>query len=197
MTPSSLALALGADAESSPPDAEPVEARVRRMVAQNVDALWRFMRRLGVEEGDLDDALQEVIWVTTERLGDIATTSERSFLFSTAFRVGSEHRRRRTRRGEVGEDQLENHQDGLPQPDSLTDQVRARALLDNMLEAMPTELRAVFTLYELEEMTTAEIATLLGLSLGTVKSRLRRAREDFEARIERLQATMRRKRCMS
>jgi RNA polymerase sigma-70 factor (ECF subfamily) len=56
---------------------------------------------------------------------------------------------------------------------------------------MPSELRAVFTLYEIEEMTMIEIAQVLDLPQGTVASRLRRAREQFEARVDRLQAQMR------
>jgi RNA polymerase sigma-70 factor (ECF subfamily) len=169
------------------------EARVRRMVEAHFEALWRFMRRLGVETMDLDDVMQQVLEIAAARLADIAPASERSFLFSTAFRVASEQRRRRHGRREIGDAALDRTQDPTPEPDALTDQARARAVLDQVLAAMPTELRAVFTLYEIEEMTMAEIAELLGLPSGTVASRLRRAREQFEARVDRLQAQMRRK----
>jgi RNA polymerase sigma-70 factor, ECF subfamily len=181
------------DAPAAPPRAAPREARVRRMVEVHFDALWRFMRRLGVDPMDLDDAMQEVIEIAAARLSDIAAESERSFLFSTAFRIASEHRRRRASRHEVGAAELELEEDPSPEPDALTDQARARAVLDRVLAAMPTELRSVFTLYEIEEMTMAEIAELLALPPGTVASRLRRAREQFEARVDRLQAEMRRK----
>ena len=50
-----------------------------------------------------------------------------------------------------------------------------------MLAELPLELRAVFVLYELEQMTMAEIAESLALPPGTVASRLRRARSSFEA----------------
>jgi RNA polymerase sigma-70 factor (ECF subfamily) len=53
---------------------------------------------------------------------------------------------------------------------------------------MPIELRVVFVLFELEEMTTAEIATLLEIPSGTVASRLRRARETFEDHVARVRA---------
>jgi RNA polymerase sigma-70 factor (ECF subfamily) len=167
------------------------EARVRRMVKVHFDPLWRFMLRLGVDPMDLDDAMQEVVVIAAARLEDIAPQSERSFLFSTAFRVGSEYRRRRASRHEVGEGELVHHEDPTPEPDALADQIRARAVLDGVLAAMPTDLRAVFTLYEIEEMTMGEIAGLLRLPQGTVASRLRRAREQFEARVDRLQARMR------
>jgi RNA polymerase sigma-70 factor (ECF subfamily) len=166
------------------------EVRVRRMVTRHFEALWRFVRRLGVDARDLDDAMQEVVEIAANRLDEIAETSERSFLFSTAFRVASEHRRRRVGRKEVGDDELEHEEDPCPEPDALTDQVRARGLLDQILAAMPTDLRAVLTLYEIEELSVPEIAELLGLPQGTVASRLRRAREQFEARVDRLQAQM-------
>lgn len=171
---------------------EAKEERVRRMVKAHFDPLWRFMRRLGVEPMDLDDAMQEVVVIAASRLDDIPLESERSFLFSTAFRIASEYRRRRTSRREVDEGELAQHEDPGPEPDALTDRMRARAVLDRVLAAMPNELRAVFTLYEIEEMTMGEIAEVLGLPQGTVASRLRRAREQFEARVDRLQAQMRR-----
>jgi len=46
----------------------------------------------------------------------------------------------------------------------------------------------VFVLYELEEMTVPEIASLLDLPLGTVSSRLRLAREEFDGSLRRLRA---------
>jgi hypothetical protein len=53
---------------------------------------------------------------------------------------------------------------------------------------MPLDLRTVFVLFELEEMPTQEIATVLDLPTGTVASRLRRAREEFQKLVRRLQA---------
>jgi RNA polymerase sigma-70 factor (ECF subfamily) len=53
---------------------------------------------------------------------------------------------------------------------------------------MPIDLRAVFVLYELEQLTSAEIAELLQIPPGTVASRLRRARESFESCVARLRA---------
>jgi RNA polymerase sigma-70 factor, ECF subfamily len=161
------------------------------MFEAHFDPLWRFMRRLGVDAMDLDDALQEVVLIAANRLGDIPPVSERPFLFGTAFRVANEYRRRRTSRHEVGDDELAYRQDPKPEPDAITDQVRARALLDEVLAVMSTDLRAVFTLYEIEELTMAEISELLGVPMGTVASRLRRAREQFEAKVDRLQARMR------
>jgi len=71
------------------------------------------------------------------------------------------------------------HSPALPADEQL-DLRRARALLDVVLNEMSDELRTVFVLFELEDMTMATIAELLHLPPGTVASRLRRARATFE-----------------
>jgi RNA polymerase sigma-70 factor (ECF subfamily) len=53
---------------------------------------------------------------------------------------------------------------------------------------MPFELRSVFVLFELEEVTETEIARALDLPRGTVASRLRRARKFFQDAIRRRHA---------
>ena len=53
----------------------------------------------------------------------------------------------------------------------------ARAMLERALEDLPTEQRAVFCLRVFEELSYREIADALGISMGTVMSRLSRARE--------------------
>jgi RNA polymerase sigma-70 factor (ECF subfamily) len=78
--------------------------------------------------------------------------------------------------------------DDKPRPDELSDQTRARAVLDRVLVRMPEDMRVVFVLCEIEQMTAPEIARLLDLPVGTVASRLRRGRELFEARAARWSA---------
>jgi RNA polymerase sigma-70 factor (ECF subfamily) len=168
------------------------EARVRRMVEAHFDALWRFVRRLGVAEADVEDAVQEVIVIAASRLPEIARSREQSFLFGTAYRIASDQRRWREARREVDAEALDDRQDPGPEPDAVADRTRARALLDHVLAGMPTDVRAVFALAEIEGLTMAEIAELLEVPPGTVASRLRRGREHFQAQVERLKARMKR-----
>ena len=58
------------------------------------------------------------------------------------------------------------------------------------LDALPDDLRTVFVLFEVEEMASADIAAALDLPLGTVASRLRRAREAFGTAAKRVRARM-------
>jgi RNA polymerase sigma-70 factor (ECF subfamily) len=156
------------------------------MVRAHFEKLWRFMRRLGLRHDEVDDALQEVIVIAAHRLRDIQTGSEQAFLFSTAYRVAARSRKRHVSRREVPDEAMMNEaaDPGLD-PEEASERARARALVDELLSDMPIELRAVFVLYEIEEHTMAEIAAMLELPPGTVASRLRRARADFESRVER------------
>ncbi len=157
------------------------KARLAAMVAEHFELIWRTLARIRVPSADLADCVQQVFVVASRRLSAIAIGSERSFLIGTAIRVARDARRTLGRRREVPEDEAVETLSLDPQPDELTDQKRLRALLDEVLAAMPEELREVFVLFELEEMTTPEIATLLEIPTGTAASRLRRAR-GFPAR---------------
>jgi RNA polymerase sigma-70 factor (ECF subfamily) len=156
------------------------EVRLRSIVDAHFDTLWRFLRRLGVPEGDVDDAIQEVILVLARKLGQVTVGSERSFLLSTAFRIASDARRRAKRRREVHDASLAELSSPQLDPEQSAQQRRLALLLSQVLEELSIELRAVFVLYELEDFTMAEIAITLHLPPGTVASRLRRGRETFE-----------------
>jgi RNA polymerase sigma-70 factor (ECF subfamily) len=163
--------------------------KLRALKEEHFEFLWRSLRRLGVPEADVDDAVQQVFLVAARRI--IQPGAERSFLFATALRVASHARRTLRRRRESGEC-VPEQTDTTPSPEELLDQRRARALLDEVLEELPLDVRAVFILFELEELTVGQIAALLGLPHGTAASRLRRGRELFEEAVARVKATPRR-----
>jgi RNA polymerase sigma-70 factor (ECF subfamily) len=167
--------------------------RLRREVSKNYDFLWRSLRRLGVAQASVEDAAQQVLVVFAQRLDDIHPGAERAFLFATATRVASDVRKHQTRLRELTDSEaLEAHPSPAPSAEQLIDQGRARDLLDVILAEMPLELRTVFILFELEEMTMAAIAEMLALPAGTVASRLRRARALFNDKASRLQRSGRR-----
>ncbi len=155
--------------------------RLERSIRNDYRLIWRLLRRLGVPPDAVDDAAQEVFLIVAERMPDIRENSERAFAFGTAIRVAHSARRRRAREpvGEPGDAGEASVRSPLPGPDELSDQKRARELLNRVLDAMAFDLRTVFILFELEGLRSPEIAELVGVPLGTVASRLRRARESF------------------
>ena len=164
------------------------EARFRAMVESEAEFVWRTLRRLGVRPADVDDAVQEIFVVAARRLDDIENGREHAFLFGIAARVASTRRRTLRRRPEDGEIGLTEKPSDEPDPEELSELRQARPVLQEILDSMSDEWRAVFVLAELEELSTREIAELLGIPQGTASSRLRSARETFHAAVRRLAA---------
>lgn len=167
-------------------DAGHVEARtahLQQIVQQYFPDVWRFLRRLGFDEHLVDDAAQDLFLVALRRLGDVTPGRERAFLFGAAVRIASKLKRKHAR--EVPTESFAREPDTGGHLDDRLDEERARELAYRLLSELHEDLRTVFVLYEFEELTLQEISTILEVPMGTVASRLRRAREDFTARLER------------
>ena len=174
----------------SVPDSTEDAGRIRALVDGHYDFVWRTLRYLGLGEADAEDGAQQVMCVLARRLADVKPGAERPFLFSTATNVAATWRRTQRRHPETEAD-LEALAATMPGTEELLDERRAHETLQRIIQAMPVELRLVFVLYEIEELTTPEIAAMIGVPAGTVASRLRRARETFQAIVKRVQAAQR------
>jgi RNA polymerase sigma-70 factor (ECF subfamily) len=133
---------------------------------------------MGVPAHYADDAAQQVFLVALEALPRIAIGSERAYVYATAVRTAHGVRRKRER--EIGGMDVDSTGSALLGPDDLTDQKRARQVLDRMLAGMEIDIRTVFVLFEIDGFTVPEIAKVLAIPVGTAASRLRRAREQFQ-----------------
>jgi RNA polymerase sigma-70 factor (ECF subfamily) len=172
---------------SRPNDAAPLE--MRSLFEQHYGSVWRLLRRFGVARSNVDDAAQEVFWITARRLADIRPGSEHPFLYGVALRVASNLlRRQKTAPPLAGVETLADIADSSPSPQDELEDRRARRALDAVLDAMPLELRTVFVLFELEGLPVKEIAAIEQIPVGTASSRLRRAREEFSAVAKRVRA---------
>lgn len=167
------------------------DSQVAAFVREHHAFVWRCLRRFGLSVADADDAAQRVFVIATERYEDIGAGSERGFLYRTAMHVASKTHRSARRRLEAADANVEEGPDDAPLPDELIDQHRARALLDRILAQLPPDLASVIVLFEIEELTTAEVAEALDVPQGTVASRLRRARAELESHVARYLARSR------
>jgi RNA polymerase sigma-70 factor (ECF subfamily) len=176
------------DQPAAPTDEAPLgpdPERARALVDAHFRFVWRLLRRLGLAEADADDVAQQVFVVASNKLDAVIAGSERGFLYRTAVHLASRFRRARGRRREDPSDDLERMSSPEPDLEELVDRRRARELLDDVLQHLPDDQRTVFVLFEIEQLTSVEIAGVLELPLGTVASRLRRAREQFQAELTR------------
>lgn len=162
------------------------EARLVAAVDQHFDFIWRLLRRLGLRPADADDAAQQVFMIATQKLHAIAPGSERSFLYGAALRVAANARRATGRKREDGPELLDQHPSLNLHPEQRRILDQAWALLDELLERLPDELRRVLVLAEIEQLEVAEIAALERLPIGTAASRLRRARDAFREQLKRV-----------
>lgn len=167
-------------------DARDTHGRLRRLFEQEYDFVWRSLRRFGVEAENTEDAAQQVFVIVSKKLDQIEREDERRYLFGIVLRVAANARRSRGRRREVFQDCVGEPLDAAVPADGLLEKKEARALLDRVLGALSEDLRVVFVLFELEEMTLVEISAVLEIPVGTATSRLRRAREQFRTVAARL-----------
>ncbi len=164
------------------------DARLRGMVDSHYEFIWRTLRGLGVPAANVDDATQQVFWIAAQKLDLITTGRERAFLFSTARGVAANARRATKRNREQGDEgSLELVTDAAPDPEQAAERSQAKRLLEKVLADMNEDLRTVFVLFELEGLTSVEISELLSIPVGTAASRLRRAREEFQLAVTKLQ----------
>jgi RNA polymerase sigma-70 factor (ECF subfamily) len=163
------------------------KSRLSRLVDDHIDFVARVLRNAGTAEADIDDEVQRVFIVLSNRLGEVQSGSERSFLLQTALRIAARSRRTMARRREVLTDQLPPIADAASTPEELVDRRQRRQTVDHILSQMDGDLRVVFLLYEVEQMTAAEIGAALKIPSGTVASRLRRARAEFRDRVAALE----------
>jgi RNA polymerase sigma-70 factor (ECF subfamily) len=154
--------------------------RLRACVSAHVGAVWRVLRRNGVPAADADDAVQKVFLVLSRKAHGVEPGRELPFLLRTAVFVASEARRKQRRRRESKESSFDQRSSDRPNPEHELLERERLSQLDGILKEMDEPLRVVFVLYEIEELTMAAIAEILEVPLGTVASRLRRARAQFE-----------------
>ena len=152
--------------------------------------VWRSLRRLGVREDDVADAVQDVFLVVHRKLPEFEARSKiTTWLFGIAMRVARDRRRLAFDRRNAGDDDaIAERPDDRADVAAEAERRQGLALLESILDEIPMDQRAVFTLFELDQMTGERIAELLEIPLGTVYSRLRLARDAFRGALGRMQA---------
>jgi RNA polymerase sigma-70 factor, ECF subfamily len=149
------------------------------------DLVERFF--LNKITGDIQDLVQETFTACVEgreRLQDKARF--RAYLFSIAYNVLRGHLRKLYRGGEQIDLDEVSVQQVAPGPGTQLGDRREQRLLLEALRNIPADYQVILELHYWEQMTTEEMAEILGRPVGTVRSRLRRARELLEAAMVRL-----------
>lgn len=145
-----------------------------------LSAVYAWCHRLGGPKVDAEDAAHEVLIVMCRRIHKVRTEAQfPSWLFGIARRVVANHRRRAWVRRWVPGTSLEREEDRRWSPLRTVEAAQTADAVWAALDRLPTHQREVIVLSDLEERSGPEVAELVGIPLGTVKSRLRVARQAF------------------
>lgn len=187
--------ALRASDQTTPRPSLALQPTFAEVYAAHFRFVWRTMRRLGVRDFEVDDAVQDVFLVVHRRLTDFRPdVPVKHWVFRIVSRVARDHRRSEQRKDPRRHSlqpvsDLDNvadvRQDG---PLESAERAAAAQLIQDALSELDDAKREVFVLADLEEMTAPEIAQILDVPLNTVYSRLRVARREFEAALMRRQS---------
>ena len=176
---------MGADV--LPLDDEP-RRRFEREALAHLDALYGFALKLARSRDDAEDLVSDTVLRALERWEQYRLgTNIRAWLFTILYRVFVSRRRRIDARevpagdGTDGRPRHEAVGEADPEGrfyDSFLDEEVTRAI-----DALPEEYRSAVVLSDLHELRYAEIAEILGVPEGTVKSRLFRGRRILQRKL--------------
>jgi RNA polymerase sigma factor (sigma-70 family) len=143
------------------------------------DPLFRFLR--GKVEAAVEDLLQQTFLTCVKRKDALRDGAKfRSYLFTVARHELFEHWRQRAKRAgdvEIGELSI---QDLGTSPTGIVARQAEHRLLLRALRTLPLDLQIALELHYWEDLTGPELAEVLAIPEGTVRSRLRRAQEALE-----------------
>jgi RNA polymerase sigma-70 factor, ECF subfamily len=161
----------------------------QELYRSELPAVWRFLRRLGLQGKDLEDLTQEVFLTVHQRLAtyDVARPL-RPWVLGIAFRRAADFRRRAYHGREVAEGEAPDVEDARMDLERTVVQREARELVYGALEELPLERRAILVMHDLEGHSVPDIAEATGAPLATTYSRLRLARDQFARAVAELRA---------
>lgn len=158
---------------------EDQRSEMTRLVVDNQAALYRYAYRLTGNAADAEDLTQQAFLQAQANLNQLRDRDQaRSWLFAILRNCFLKSQRKWV---PVPESDLQTSLANVPErlTDVAIDQERLQAGLDDL----PAEFKIVLLLYYFEECSYREIAERLAVPLGTVMSRLSRAKQHLRARL--------------
>ena len=156
--------------------------RFEAEVLPHLDAVYRFARWLSQSPGDADDVVQEAILRAYRGFETLRGSDVKAWLFTIVRNCHFTAMKQERRRAYVPLPDEHDVQDGRTMiaaaldPETATIHRDDERTLDRLVAALPEQHREVLVLREIEEMDYREIARVTNVPIGTVMSRLARAR---------------------
>ncbi|MGO9039584.1 MAG: sigma-70 family RNA polymerase sigma factor [Steroidobacteraceae bacterium] len=161
--------------------------RFERVVLPHLDAAYRFARWLSRSPSDADDLVQEAILRAFRGFDALRGSDVKAWLLTIVRNCHLTAVKQQQRRGFVPLPEEHDAHDGqamiatTPDPENASIRRDEERTLDRLMSALPQEHRLVLVLREIEDMDYREIAAITNVPIGTVMSRLARARAALKA----------------
>ena len=137
--------------------------------------VYRVIRGILSDPLGSEDVAQEVF---LKAFSGLARVRGESGLFTWLYRIAvNEALRARKQRGFVTLDAVAEHEAPVPEPEA--EEGPTIATLEKLLKKLPDDFRAIVVLRDLEGLSYTEISESLDIPLGTVESRIFRARQEL------------------
>jgi len=156
--------------------------------------MYRFAFRLTGQQQDAEDLVQDVVVKLYTRLGELEDVEQlRPWLNRVLYRQFIDSVRRKGRRADIalseikqdGETNLmDNFPAGLPDITDQLDSARLGAALDQALSSLSPDQRTLMLLYDVDGWSQEDVAIVLDVPLGTVKSRIHRCRATLRKKLQ-------------
>ncbi len=181
-----------AELNQDPKERNLIESNVSfaALYSEHFAFVWRNLRRLGVPEGRLRDAAQDVFLVVHRRLSEFeGRGTAQAWLYSILRRVAADHRRHRRRKELHDQEPAEELADASESdPEDQAARGESLRLLLGLLAELDEDKRDILVLVDLEGMTVPEAAEAIGCNVNTAYARLRAARLEMQEGLMRQRA---------
>jgi RNA polymerase sigma-70 factor (ECF subfamily) len=162
---------------------------VEQLYAEHVAMVWSGLRRLGVPEAAIEDAVQDVFLVAHRRLMDFeGRSSIKTWLYGIVLRVAKDYRRSQARYAQRVErlaQVLAVSPTATQTPATEAERREANQALHAILADLEDDHREVLVMVDLEDFSVREAADALHIHIRACQRRLRAAHAAFEKRLAR------------
>ena len=169
------------------------EAAFADLVHRHSRYLFRVAYSLLRNPADAEDTVQEALLKLFRGEAWRELTNERAFLAQTVWRVGLDRLQAGLQTRSSTQPLDPTTENTLPDPhatpETLSSDAQQRVLLRRLIHVLPEDLRQPLLLSAIDELTSAEIAVILSIPEGTVRTRLMRARTELRRRFQATQPT--------
>jgi RNA polymerase sigma-70 factor (ECF subfamily) len=151
----------------------------RQLYEAHFDFVFGVTRKLGTPAEEVEDVVQEVFLVVFRKLSSFHEGRFTTWIYRICANIVSDRHRRRRRRRAL--DVFRGFVSATPRPDpeQHAQASSAQRAVQRVLEHMSPKKREVFALFEIDGLSSDEIAEHVGCPAATVRTRLFHARQEF------------------